>query len=82
MVDYVTKFTGQFTKSVLELPGNISYLRLITSDFKVDVDQSVFMLESLFKYSVTNQKGRDIPLLCKNLYILGPCTFKAGVHYL
>ena len=27
-VDYVTKFTDQFIKSVLELPGNISYLRL------------------------------------------------------
>jgi hypothetical protein len=27
------------------------------------------MLESLYKYSVTNQKGRDIPLLCKKLYI-------------
>ena len=69
VVDYVTKFTGQFIKSVLELPGNTSYLRLITSDFKVDVDQSVFMLESLFKYSVTNQKGRDIPLLCKKNYL-------------
>ena len=63
VVDYVTKFTGQLIKSVLELPGNTSYLRLITSDFKVDVDQSVFMLVSLFKYSVTNQKGRDILLL-------------------
>jgi len=48
LVDYVNKFTGQFIKSVLELPSIISYLRLITSDFKVvDVDQSVVMLESL-----------------------------------
>ena len=60
VVDYVTKFTHQFIKSVLEFPGNTSYLRLI----KVDVDQSVVMLESLFKYSVSNQKGRDNPLLC------------------
>ena len=82
VVDYITKFTGQFIKAVLELPGNTAYLRLITSDFKIDVDQSVFMLESLYKYSVTNQKGRDIPLLCKKFYTLGPCTFEAGVHYL
>ena len=37
VVDYITKFTGQFMKAVLELPVNTSYLRLITSDFKVDV---------------------------------------------
>ena len=47
-VDYVTKFTGQFIKSVLEFRGNTSYLRLITFEFKVDVDKSVSMLESLF----------------------------------
>ena len=57
------------SKSVLELPGNNLYLRLITFDFMVDVDQSVVMLESLYKYSVTNQKGRDIPLLRKKLYL-------------
>ena len=53
---------------------------LITFHFKVDVDQSVVMSESLFKYSVTNQKGRDITLLCKTFYTLGPCTFESGVH--
>ena len=31
------------------------------------------MLKSLFKFSVTNQKGPDIPLLCKTI-TLGPCT--------
>ena len=82
MVDYVTKFTSQFIKSVLELPGNTSYLHLITFDFNVDVDQSADMLESLFKDSVTNQKGRDIPLLCKIIYALDPFTFEAGVHNL
>ena len=40
VIDNVTKFTGQFIKSILESPGNTSYLRLITFDFKVDVDQS------------------------------------------
>jgi len=40
------------------------------------------MLESIYKYAVTNQKGRDIPLLCKNFYPPNPCTFEAGVHYL
>ena len=43
---------------------------------------NLFLSESLFKYSVTNQKGRDIPLLCNKIYTFGPCTFEAGVHYL
>ena len=32
VVDYITKFTGQFIKAVLEMPGNTSYLRLITTE--------------------------------------------------
>jgi len=46
----------KFIKSVLELPGNTSSRRLIFLDFKVDVDQSVVMLESLFEYSVTKKR--------------------------
>ena len=56
VVDYVTKFIGQLIKSVFKLPGYTSYLNLITLDFKVDVDESVVMLESLFKYSVTKSE--------------------------
>ena len=56
VVDYVTKFTGQFVESVLEFPANTSYLRLVTFDLKVDGDQSVVMLESLLKYSVTTKR--------------------------
>jgi len=74
VVQYVTKCTGQFLKSLMNIPGNTSYLRLITINFKIDVDQAVSMLESIYKYAVTNQKGRDIPLL------IIPCTFEAGVH--
>jgi hypothetical protein len=66
----------------MKIPGNTSYLRLITINFKIDVDQAVTMLESIYKYAVTNQKGRDVPLLCKKFYTLNPCTFEAGVHYL
>ena len=40
------------------------------------------MLEAIYNYAITNQKGRDIPLLCKKVYSLQPCTFEAGVHYL
>jgi hypothetical protein len=80
VVNYVTKCTGQFLKSLMQIPGNTSYLRLITiNNFKIDVDQAVSMLESIYKYAVTNQKGRDGPLLCKKFYT---GTFEAGVHYL
>ena len=40
------------------------------------------MLEAVYNYAITNQKGRDIPLLCKKFYSLQPCTFESGVHYL
>ena len=40
------------------------------------------MLEAIYNYAITNQIGRDIPLLCKNFYSLQPCAFEAGVHYL
>ena len=52
----------------MNIPGNTSYIHLITINFKIEVDQAVSML------------GRDIPLLCKKFYTLNPCTFEAGVH--
>jgi hypothetical protein len=82
VVDYVTKYTGQYMKTLLSKPGNTTYLRLITINYKIDVDQVVVMLESLYHHAITNQKGRDIPFLCKKFYTLQPCTFEAGVHYL
>ena len=82
VVHYITKCTGQFLKSLINIPGNTSYIRLITINFKIEVDQTLSILESIYKYAVTNQKGRDVPLLCKKFYTLNPCTFEAGVHYL
>ena len=70
------------TKHLVSLSANASCIRLITFNFKIDVGQSVSMMDSLYKYAVTNQKGCDIPLLCKNFILLGPCTFDTGVHYL
>ena len=81
-MDYVTKYTGQYIKTLLSKPGNTTYLRLITINYKIDVDQVVVMLESLYRHAITNQKGRDVPFLSKKFYTLQPCTFEAGVHYL
>ena len=67
VVDYVSKFTGHFLKSLLSKPGNTTYLRLITINNKIDVDHVVLMLESLYRHAVINQKGRDVPFLCKNI---------------
>ena len=53
----------------MSLPANASYIRLITFNYKIDVDQSVSMSESLYKYAVMNQKGRDVPLLCKKIIL-------------
>ena len=81
-MDYVTKYTGQYIKTLLSKPGNTTYLRLITINYKINVDQVVVMLESLYRHAITNQKGRDVPFLSKKFYTLQPCTFEAGVHYL
>jgi hypothetical protein len=82
VVDDVSKFTGHYLKSFLSKPGNTTYLRLITTNNKIDVDYVVPMLQSLYRHAVTNQKGRYMPFLCKKFYTLQPCTFEAGVHYL
>ena len=82
VVDYITKYTGQFLKTVMNLAGNTTYLRLITTNFKVDVDQPVLMLEAIHRFSITNQKGREVPQLCKKFYSLLPCTFDSGVQFL
>ena len=71
VVEYITKFTGQFIHNLMNIPGNTAFLRLITFNYKITVNQSVQMLEAIYNYAITNQKGRDIPLLCK---ILLPTT--------
>ena len=82
VVDYVSKFTGHYLKSLHSKPGNTTYLYLITINYyKIDVGQAILMLESLYCHAVTNQKGRDVPFLCKKIYTF-PCTFEDGVHYL
>jgi hypothetical protein len=82
VVEYISKFTGHFIHTIMNLPGNTNYLRLITFNYKITITQSVQMLAAIYKYAVTNQQGRDIPLLCKQFYSLQPCTFEYGVHYL
>ena len=66
----------------MSVPSNASYYRLITIDYKINFDQCVQMLESIYRYAVTNQKGKDVPYLCRKFYSLGPCTLEAGIHYL
>ena len=41
VVDYISKFTGHYLKSLLSKPGITTYLRLITINCKIDVDQVV-----------------------------------------
>jgi hypothetical protein len=82
VVEYITKCTGQFLKDLMSVPSNSSYCRLITIDYKINFDQCVQMLESIYRYAVTNQKGKDVPYLCRKFYSLGPCTLEAGIHYL
>jgi hypothetical protein len=82
VVEYITKFTGQFIHTLMNLSGNTSFLRIITFNYKITINQSVQMLEAIYNYAIANQKGRDIPLLCKKFYSLQPCTFESGVHYL
>ena len=40
------------------------------------------MMESIYRYSVTNQKVKDVPYYCRKFYSLGPCTLEAEIHYL
>ena len=63
MVEYITKCTGQFLKDLMSIPSNASYYRLITIDYKINFDQCVQMLESIYRYAVTNQNGKDVPYL-------------------
>ena len=71
---YITKYVGQSIKHLMSLTANASYVRFISKFMSINQYQCW--------NHYTNQKGRDIPLLCKNNYTLGLCTFEAGVHYL
>ena len=61
VIEYITKCTGRFLKELMCIPSNSSYYRLMTVDYKINFDQCVKMLESIYRYAVTNQKGKDIP---------------------
>jgi len=76
VVEYIPKCTGQFLKDFMNIPCNASYYRLITIDYNINFDQCVQMLESIYRYAVTNQKGKDVPYLCRKFYSLGPCTLE------
>ena len=63
--------------------NNTSCIRLIIIiDFNVNVDQTVIILELIYRYAVTDEKLPNIPFLCKKFYTLVLCTFEAVVHYL
>ena len=82
VVEYITKFTEQFIHNLMNIPGNTAFLRLITFNYKITINQLVQMIEAIYNYVITNQKGRDILLLCKKFYSQQPCTFESGVRYL
>jgi len=66
----------------MSIPSNSSYYRLNTVDYKINFDQCVKMLESIYRYAVKNQKGKDVPYLCRKFYTLGQCTLESGIYYL
>ena len=78
----MTECTGKFLKDLMSMPSNSSYYRLITVDFKINFDQCLKMLESIYRYAVTNQKSKDVPYLCRKFNSLGQCTLESGIHYL
>jgi hypothetical protein len=82
VVFYLTKITGQHLKDLMSRPGNTVYQRHIKIDFKVDVDQCVIMLKNIYRFTISNQKSKDVPYLCRKFYSLGPCTLESGIHYL
>jgi len=82
VVFYLTKITGQHLKDLMSRPGNTVYQRHIKIDFKVDVDQCVIMLKNIYRFTISNQKNKDVPYLCRKFYSLGPCTLESGIHYL
>ena len=59
----------------MNILGNTAFLRLITFNYKITINQSVQMLEVINNYAITNQKG-------EKFYSLQPCTFESGVHNL
>ena len=54
VVEYITKSTGQFLKELMSMPGNSSYYRLLTIDHKINFDQRVQLLASIYRYAVIN----------------------------
>ena len=82
VVYYLTMITAQHLKDLMSKPGNTIYQRHITIDFKVDVDQCVNMFKNIYRFTITNQKGNDVPYLCRKFYSLGPGTLEIGIHYL
>jgi len=47
----------------MSIPSNATYYRLITIENKINFDPCIQMLESIYRYAVTNQKGTDVPYL-------------------
>jgi len=50
VIECITKCTGQFLKGLISVPSNASNYRFITIDYKINFDQCVQMLESIYRY--------------------------------
>jgi len=61
----------------MSMPGNSSYYRLLTVDYKINFDQCIQMLASIYRYAVINQRCNDVPHLCRKFYSL-----EGVIHYL
>ena len=70
VVEYVTKSTSRFLKDWMSIPGDSSYYRLLTTDHEINLDRCVQMFESIYRYSVINQKGKDEPFYEKSFVLL------------
>ena len=66
----------------MSMPGNSSYYRLLTVDYKINFDQCIQMLASIYRYAVINQRCNDVPHLCRKFYSSGQFTLEGGIHYL
>ena len=58
----------------MQLPGNTTLMRLLTVNYVFDLDATVAMFGSIYRYSVTNQRKSQVPRLCqKKLYSASFC---------
>jgi len=78
LVDYITKFTGQFIHFLMNLPGNTALLRLITFNYKITINQSVQMLEAIYNYAIANQRGVIFHCCAKHFILFNRALLSLG----